>query len=115
MPRTEPATQKAAPAGAVVALSTPDALGDIVEVGSGVVLLVRNGSAGSVTVTAQTPATVEGVAVAEVALVLAAGATGAIALTPRLFRRTPGSADAGKAYIDYSAVAGVERVVIACQ
>lgn len=112
MPRTEPATLAVPPTGVAQALTAPDALGDIVEVGAGLTLVVRNDSGGAIIVTAQTPHQVEGVDVDEVALSVPAGEVGFLALDPRLFRRNPGDTDAGKAWIDYSAVTSVTRAVI---
>ncbi len=112
MPRSTPATQAATVVGLnPVAFTAPDALGDVVDPGS--ILLVQNDSAGVVTVTVQTPGNVEGLALAENAVAVAAGAMCAITLDSRTYKRPNGAADAGKVYVDYSAVASVTRAVIA--
>lgn len=112
MPRTEPATQAATALGLnPVSFTAPDALGDICEIGG--ILLVQNDSGGAITVTLQTPGDVEGLAVAENAVSVAAGAMAAVRLDSRAYARPAGSADAGKAYVDYSAVGSVTRAVIA--
>jgi len=111
MPRTSVTTQVASPLGIAVALATPDVAGSIVDVGNNITLVVRNADASSKTVTVQTPAQLNGVDVAEVALVIAAGSTGFVALDPALFKR--GTApDAGRAYVDYSAITSVTVAVI---
>ena len=112
MPRSTPAIQAATVAGLnPVAFTAPDALGDTVDPGT--ILLVQNDSAGVVTVTVQTPGDVNGLAIAENAVAVAAGAMCAIQLDAHTYQRPNGSADAGKVYVDYSAVASVTRAVIA--
>lgn len=112
MPRTTPATQAATVVGLnPVAFTAPDALGDTCDPGG--ILLVDNGSGASINVTVQTPGDVEGLAVAENIVAVAAGAMAAIHLDERTYQRPAGSADAGKVYVDYSAVASVTRAVIA--
>jgi hypothetical protein len=76
-------------------------------------LIVHNGSGGSVTVTVQTPADVEGLAVAENALAVGAGDYAMVRLATGVYGRPVGSADAGKVYVDYSAVTSVEVAVVA--
>lgn len=113
MARTAPAAIGVPSAGVAAALTAPSVDGDVVDVGTDLTLVVDNASAGAITVTAQTPLQVDGVEVAEVALSVPAGQVGFLALDPRLFGRDPGSADAGKAYIDYSSVTSVTRAVVA--
>jgi hypothetical protein len=112
MPRTSPTTQAVNAVGATLTMGTPDALGDIVEVGDAIMLIVRNGSGSSINVTLQTPATYEGLAVAENVQAVAAGAIAAFRLPARLYGRPGSGADPGKAYVDYSAVATVTRAVV---
>lgn len=115
MPRSTPATQSVRSSLGVADLNptAPDALGDVCDPGT--YLEVRNASGGSITVTVQTPG-VEGpgagLAVADNAVVVAAGKSAVIFLDASLYQRprTAGS-DVGKVYVDYSAVASVTRAV----
>lgn len=84
-------------AGAVAAAAG----GDTAPCGDGRFLYVANGGASPITVTVATPGEVKGLAVADAALVVAAGAAGAIPLT-RLF-----AGAGGRASITYSAVTSV--------
>lgn len=81
--------------------------GDTAPVGPNRALYVNNGSGSSVTVTVATPGEVDGLAVADATLVLAAGKTGLIPLT-RLFAQPIG----GRAAITYSAVTTVTVAVL---
>lgn len=96
-----------------IALTAPTLEGDVVEVGAQNTLLVLNESAGVVTVTVQTPGDVNGLAIQENAVAVAAGAMLAVALDKTTYARANGSVDAGKAYVDYDAVGSVTRAVIA--
>jgi hypothetical protein len=84
------------------ALVAAAAGGDSAAVGEGRFLVVKNGDAGSHTVTLSTPGTVKGVAIAEVAVVVAAGKTSAIPLSAVLFKDAT-----GRAAITYDAVTSV--------
>jgi hypothetical protein len=110
--RLTPATQTVPLAGLAVALTGPSVDGDVVDVGPGIFLVVNNGSGGSINVTVQTPGTVDGdLAVPERIVAVAAGVRTLIPLTSKQYKRAAGVADAGKAYVDYSAVASVTRGV----
>ncbi|MFJ6729991.1 hypothetical protein ACIQPQ_34340 [Streptomyces sp. NPDC091281] len=76
--------------------------GDTAQTGAGVVLAVKNADAGSHTVTVATPGTVDGLAVADRAVAVAAGQTMLIPLTDRY--RNPGT---GRAAISYDGVTSV--------
>jgi hypothetical protein len=67
-------------------------------------LLVKNGSGSSITVTFVTPNTVSGLAIADVVLTVAAGAT---ALSPTLTSALFGDPTSGLVTINYSAVTTV--------
>jgi hypothetical protein len=114
MARTYTAAQTLAGAGARPTFTAPDALGDIVDIGPGRVLSVINGSGGSINVTIQTPGTVDGdLAVPERVVAVTASTTPfLIPLASKNYKRPAGGADAGKAYVDYSAVTSVTRAVI---
>ncbi|MGW2044640.1 hypothetical protein ACWCPF_05585 [Streptomyces sp. NPDC001858] len=75
--------------------------GDTAPVGPGRFLYVNNGDASSKTVTIATPGTVSGLAIADVAVVVAAGKHAIIPLT-NVFRGST-----GRAAITYSAVTSV--------
>ncbi|MFJ8863612.1 hypothetical protein ACIRD8_34995 [Streptomyces sp. NPDC102451] len=90
-------------AGAAVAAT---ALGDTAPTGPGLFLVVVNGGASARTATIATPGTVNGHAIADAALVVAAGKTGIIPLT-HLFR---GASD--RAAITYDAVTSVTVAVL---
>ncbi|MGW0599960.1 hypothetical protein ACWD11_22790 [Streptomyces sp. NPDC002776] len=81
--------------------------GDTCQTGAGVLLLVKNGDAASHTVTLVTPGTVNGLAIADRAIPVAAGATKAIPVTSDY--RNPST---GRADITYDAVNLVEVAVI---
>lgn len=111
MARTSVATQQITAAGLAPALSAPTLLGDTIDSGA-VALMVTNASGGSITVTVQTPATQAGLAVAEDIVSVAAAATKLIGPFPKGTYGQPSGADAGRVYVDYSAVASVTRAVI---
>lgn len=112
MVRNVIATQAITPAGtAGITMGTPDATGSVADVGEDLTLIVRNGDVSSKTVTVQTGMQVNGLDVAEVVLTVTAGSIACVALDPRLFKR-PSAPDAGKVYIDYSAITSVTAAVI---
>lgn len=94
--------------GLTVAFAAADGAGDTAPASDQHVLLVKNGSAGSVTVTLVTPRDVQGLAVADLAVPVAAGAEAAIRLGPR---NVFGDAD-GVASWTYSAAASVTVAVL---
>lgn len=81
--------------------------GDTCLTGAGVLLLVKNGDASSHTVTLATPGTVNGLAIADRAVPVAAGATEAIPVT--VDYRDPST---GRASITYDDVTSVEVAVV---
>jgi hypothetical protein len=115
MARVSQTTQKIGE-GLAPVLTEPTVDGDVVDTGA-VFLMVENTTAGPVTVTVQSPITVDGLAVAEHVRVIAAGTTEFVArhggLPRRLFGQPTGSVDAGRAYVDYDVQLGVNRAVIA--
>lgn len=76
--------------------------GDTAQTGAGVFLVVKNGDSGAHTVTIATPETVDGLAVADRALAVAAGQTAVIPVTDRY--RNPST---GRAAITYDGVTSV--------
>lgn len=98
------------PAGVTLTWGAPTVDGDAVRPGN--VLLVRNTSAGAITLTLVTGGTSGNYAVADPTVAVPAGATVAVGPFGQVFPQTSGT-DAGWVYVDYSAVAGVERTVIA--
>ncbi|MEU0109509.1 hypothetical protein ABZ313_29710 [Streptomyces sp. NPDC006251] len=81
--------------------------GDTCQTGTGVLLLVKNGDASSHTVTLATPGTVNGLAIADRAIVVPAGAELGIPVTNDY--RNPST---GRAAITYDGVTSVEVAVI---
>jgi hypothetical protein len=82
------------------------ALGDTAPCGPGRFLFVRNADSGPHTVTVNTPGTVSGLAIPNVAVVVAAGKTALLPLAP-VFRGT-----SGRAAITYDAVTSVTIAVL---
>ncbi len=108
MARTALASQTADDDGLTVAFTAANADGHSIAGGGDVILLIDNGAASDITVTVQTPATQDGLDVAEQTVTVTAGTINAIAgLHPRTFDRPTGAADAGTVYVDFSAVASV--------
>lgn len=114
MARFSVATQKVTYAGANAAGASPTAEGDIVDTGGSVFLLVSNTGAASATVTVQTPATYDGLAVEDLAVSLPAGASKAIGpLRTETFGFPAGNPNAGRAFVDYTGtVADLKRTVL---
>lgn len=98
--------------GLLPALTAPTVDGDVIDADQ-VGLWVNNASGASINVTIQTPATQDGLDLAELVVPVAAGAQRIIGGFPsRSFARPTGQVDAGKVYVDYSAIASVTRAVI---
>jgi hypothetical protein len=93
--------------GAAVPYAAAAGGGDTCQTGAGVLLMVRNGDASSHTVTLATPSTVNGLAIADRAVAVAAGADVAIPVTSDY--RNPST---GRASITYDGVTSVEVAVI---
>lgn len=70
---------------AAVTFVTADALGDEVKATASAALLVKNDSAGAVTVTVTSPGTVRGLAIEDPQVVIAAGDMGAVPLVRAVF------------------------------
>lgn len=115
MPRTAIPLIVGSDAGASDLGAGPDAAGGIVPPNS--VLIVHNASAASINVTAQTPSgsagAPSGLDLPDRVLAVAAGAMAAMGpFPPAWYARSPGSADAGHVYIDFSAVANVTAFAV---
>ncbi|HEY9409330.1 MAG TPA: hypothetical protein VIQ30_22645 [Pseudonocardia sp.] len=103
MARTAITPQKATSAGLTLATEPANVDGNMIPLSSGMVLVVTNASGAEITVTFPTPATVDGLAVADRAVAVPAGATGHVALgSSRVYRQPDGTA-----HVDYSAVSSV--------
>jgi hypothetical protein len=103
-------TQPISRAGLAATYAAASAGGDKFTPGDHVVLHVKNGSAGSVTVTVVTPGLVDGLAIADVSKAIAAGAEAFIGPLPAdLFR----DSDDGYGDVTYSASASVTVAVLA--
>ncbi|MFC7892684.1 hypothetical protein [Streptomyces sp. NPDC057381] len=93
--------------GATVTYTAATLAGDDCATGAGVLLLVKNDDVASHTVTLVTPGTVNGLAIADRPIVVAAGAEVAIPVTTDY--RAPST---GRASITYDAVTSVTVAVI---
>lgn len=92
---------------AAVTWTAASAGGDEAPTGSNVLLLVRNGDASPHTLTIVTPGTVDGIAIEDVTVVVAAGADGAVALQD--VYRDP---SARRAALSLDAETGVEYALL---
>lgn len=93
--------------GAAVAYTAATAGGDDCQTGAGVVLLVKNGDSADHTVTLATPGTVNGLAIADRVVTVAAGTEVAVLVNNDY--RDPAT---GRAAITYDAVVSVTVAVI---
>lgn len=108
MARTALASHAVVDEGVAVTMSAANVDGHSIAGGGDVILLVENGSGSSINVTIQTPATTDGLAVADQVVAVAAGVTKAIGpFRPATYDRPTGAADAGLVYVDFSAVTSV--------
>jgi FtsP/CotA-like multicopper oxidase with cupredoxin domain len=108
MARTALASQTADADGLTVAFTAANVDGHTIGGGGDVILLVDNASGGTVDVTVQTPATQDGLAIADQVITCADAAVTAIAgLASRTYDRPSGATDAGKVYVDFASVTSV--------
>lgn len=111
MARTSVTTQVITRAGLNVAMTAPVADGDIID-GGNTILVVNNGGGASITVTVQTPYTVEGQAVEELTVSVPAAGTREIGPFPGIFKQpADASVGPGRVLVDYSSVTSVTRAV----
>ncbi|MEQ4301591.1 hypothetical protein ABNF97_09390 [Plantactinospora sp. B6F1] len=112
MARASQTTQQITRTGLEPVLTEPTVDGDIVDCGN-VALMVVNGSAGSINVTVTATASQDGLDLEDLVVAVPAGDTMLIGPLPkRTFGQASDSADAGRAYVDYSAQTDVDRAVI---
>ncbi len=113
MARQSVTTQQITRAGVNVALTAPNADGDIVDTGN-VALIVDNGGGAPITVTIITPGTVQGQAIADLAVTIPAAGRRFIGPLPTSLFAQPADAVAGalRALVDYSAITSVTRAVV---
>lgn len=116
MPRVSVTTQLIPFAGLLPTMTAPTASNDVVDVGR-VALHVINGGGSPITVTVVTPGVVDGdLAITDRVVTVPVGTTPTIIpLNSPNYRQTAASADAvtdaGRAYVNYSAVTSVTRAV----
>ncbi|MEU0467212.1 hypothetical protein ABZ215_24695 [Amycolatopsis sp. NPDC006131] len=111
MARTSVATQQIVKTGLAPALTAPVADGDIIDTGL-VFLQVTNGGGSPVTVTVQATVEVDGLDLEDLVVSVPAAGTRLIGpLSSSTFGRPNGTADAKRAYVDYSSVTDVTRGV----
>lgn len=113
MPRVLVNPQTPGPGGAQLAFTAPTVDGDAVVPGCQVI--VRNGSAGPITVTVVTGGKQSGLDIADIGPVSVAAGTDFVfgPFTPRETFVQPSGVDAGRVYLNYSAVASVTRAAVA--
>lgn len=115
MTRVSVASQPVVKTGLVPAFTAPTSgvgNGDIIDTGR-VVLVVNNAGGSSITVTALTPITVDGLNLEDLVVTVAAGAVEYLGpFSASTFGQPTGSADAGRAYVEYSSVTSVTRAVL---
>jgi hypothetical protein len=109
MPRTAVTPQRVTTAGLAVAFEPANVDGNSFAAARGRALHVRNRSTASITVTLPTAATVDGLAIADRAVTVAAGAHASISVGSHagIYGQTDGSV-----WVDYSAVTTVDVAVI---
>ena len=111
MARSTPTTQVVGRDGATTSMTAPSSDGDIID-GGAVWLTISNGGGAPITVTAQTPGTVAGLAIADSSITIAAGATKDYGPFPGVFVQPADAVTGpGKVLIDYSAITSVTRAV----
>lgn len=107
MPRTDLNVVAPSIDGTVLALAAANVDGHAFANDGRRYLLVNNTSAAAITITAITPGDVEGLAIADRGIAVAAGVMELVGpFTPSTFNQRSG-VDQGKVYLDFSAVAGV--------
>lgn len=111
MARSLRVPEKVVPSGLQPTMTAPTVDGDMIPADGRSVLVVTNASGGSINVTAQTPATMGGLAVAEQIVPVAAGAVCKMIgpFDAATYARPDGGADPDMVYIDFSAVTSVTR------
>lgn len=108
MARTALVPVQAVDEGAVLALAAANVDGHSIPGGGDTVLIVNNGSGGSINVTIQTAATEDGLAIADQVVAVGAGVQKVIGpFRPGTYNRASGDTDPGLVYVDFSAVATV--------
>lgn len=109
MARGNPTTQVVDLAGAEIVLAAAPADGDIVDAGT--VLVVNNGSGGSINVTIVNPQTRNGLAIANRVMAVPAGKTKHLPIPSSMAQDVDAAEGAGKVLVNYSAVTTVSRGV----
>jgi hypothetical protein len=114
MARTNLATTAQANAGIdITTMPAANVDGHSLEGGGDTQLVVRNASGAPITVTFQSAATVDGLAVADLPVTVAAGVTRICKrLPPAVYDRPSGAVDAGRVYVDFSSVTSVTCLAV---
>lgn len=102
MAREELAVQRPTSAGNIPTWSTPTVDGYKISNDGRTIVHVKNGNAATLTVTIQTPSTVDGLAVADRTVTILTTAEKEFVLPPAYYNQPDNSADAGKVYMDFS-------------
>jgi hypothetical protein len=114
MARASVTTQKITRAGLNPSYTAPNADGDIIDAGS-VDLHVKNGGGSQITVTVETPGTVDGVAIADLSVVVPAAGERLIGPFTRGTFAQPSDATVGpgRVLVSYSGQTSITRAVLA--
>lgn len=108
MARVSVITQQVSRDGLAPALTAPTVDGDVIDAGR-VALMVRNDGPSAHTVTVVSPVTVDGLAVEDLTVSVAAGETRLIGPFPvGTFGQPNGAPDAGRVYVNYDAGSDVD-------
>jgi len=114
MARQSVTTRKITLAGTLLPPESPTVDGDIIDTGASVFLLLSNTGAAPVTATVVSQATFGGLAVDDLVVTLAAGASRAVGpILPGTFAFPDGDVNAGRAFVNYTGtLADIKRSVL---
>lgn len=114
MARQSVTTQLVTRTGTVPSAGSPNVDGDIIDTGASVFLILSNTGGSPATVVVQSQATFDGLAVEDLSVSLAAGATKVVGpISPVTFGFPKGDTNAGRAFVDYTGtVADIKRSVL---
>ncbi|NBH01938.1 hypothetical protein [Amycolatopsis sp. SID8362] len=114
MARQSVTTQKITRAGTIPSAASPNVDGDIIDTGASVFLLLSNTGGSPATAVVVSQATFDGLAVDDLTVSLAAGATKVVGpISPGTFAFPEGDTNAGRAFVNYTGTpADIKRSVL---
>ncbi|GAB3154263.1 hypothetical protein GCM10027258_57870 [Amycolatopsis stemonae] len=113
MARQSVTTQKITRAGTVPTAASPNVDGDIIDTGASVFLLLSNTGGSPATAVVVSQATFDGLAVDDLTVSLAAGATKVVGPISSTFAFPEGDSNAGRAFVNYTGTpADIKRSVL---